>query len=52
MPNPNDPSEHECKACHDTGYRPFSNRLCSCVAGTLRILGDKVIAPLDHSGVK
>lgn len=35
MPNPNNPDEHECRRCHDTGYLG-DDSLCSCVGGSLR----------------
>jgi hypothetical protein len=48
MPNPNDPAEWECHRCHDTGYRPHSNVLCECVAGTLRVLAAQPARPNDQ----
>lgn len=35
MPNPNNPDEHECRRCRDTGYLQ-DDSLCSCVGGSLR----------------
>lgn len=32
MPNPNDPDQHECRRCHDTGLLG-DDRLCPCVGG-------------------
>ncbi len=29
MPNPTDPDE-TCRICHDSGYRPGTDRLCPC----------------------
>lgn len=33
MPNPNNPDEHECKGCHDTGYDGADNPCRWCVGG-------------------
>lgn len=50
MPNPNNPAEHECQRCHDTGEIPGSYRLCPCT-GVTEVLEQTTTAIFTRAGL-